>query len=145
MQIKYINVPCESLSLSSGFFIACLPKIFKCCVTVSTFSNNVEKKKVMVMVVKALTPRETTYSFTLKCSTKLLFVLIEFSCLCFSFSALPSHGEFGMLPRFPPVPVRALRPGVHGVRPGHAPVSPALPASVQRVLQAHGDVRGLLA
>lgn len=63
----------------------------------------------------------------------------------FSFPAFPSHGESGMLPWFPPVPVRPLCPGVHGVRPGHAPVPPALPESVQRVLQAHGDVWGLLA
>lgn len=84
MQIEYISVPCESLSLSSGFLTACLPKIFKYCVRMSNFANNIQKKKVMVTVVKALTPHETNYSFTLKCSTKLLVVLIEF----FFFSSL---------------------------------------------------------
>lgn len=42
-------------------------------------TDKVQRKKVVVMVVKALTSRETNYSLLLKCSTKLLFVAIEFS------------------------------------------------------------------
>lgn len=42
-------------------------------------TDKVQKKKVVVMVVKALTPHETNYSFMLKCFTKPLFVAIEFS------------------------------------------------------------------
>ncbi|OWK50177.1 hypothetical protein RLOC_00013714 [Lonchura striata] len=58
---------------------------------------------------------------------------------------LPPHGEPGVLPGFPSLPVRAVRAGVHGVRAGDAALPPPLPARPQRVLQAHGDVRGRLA
>lgn len=45
MQIKYINVPRESLSLSPGFLIACLPKIHKCCVMMISSSNRQSSEK----------------------------------------------------------------------------------------------------
>lgn len=74
---------------------------------------------------------------------KLLLVAAEFSP--FPSPALPPHGEPGMLPGFPALPVCPVRAGVHGVRAGDAALPPPVPASPQRVLQAHGDVRGLLA
>lgn len=75
----------------------------------------------------------------------MLLAAIEFSFFFSPLAALPPHGEPGMLPGFPSLPVRPVRPGVHGVRAGDAALPPPLPARPQRVLQAHGDVRGLLA
>lgn len=80
MQIAYINVPCESLLLSPGFLIACLPKNLSAVLWWSHLPRGiVQEKKVMVMVVKALIPHESNYSFLLTCSTKLLSEALEFS------------------------------------------------------------------
>lgn len=117
-------------------------KMRKCCIMMITSSSRKSSEKEgsgckspNTSLVKLQLPAEVFYKAA----------GWSFWILPFSFPAISSDGEFGMLQRFSTLPVCPLRSRVHGVRPRHPAVPQALSKGIQRVLQTHGDVWGLVA